>query len=84
LRPLIETAGSFMLAWYFITHYSALQLPKAKRLTSPFFSWYGIVGCIGLVIAMPHAAVLAAGGALAGVTAGRFVVGHTLTPRRLR
>ncbi len=27
LRPLIEVAGSFMLAWYFITHYAALQLP---------------------------------------------------------
>ena len=74
LRPLIETAGSFMLAWYLITHYAALQLPKARRVASPAFAWYGIVGCVGLAVAMPHAAVLAAAGVLAAVTAGRFAV----------
>src|SRR5436190_1143150 len=62
LRPLIEVAGSFMLAWYFITHYAALRLPVRKRLTSPLFTWYGIVGCVGLTIAMLHVAVLAAAG----------------------
>src|SRR2546428_10962959 len=70
LRPLIEVGGSFMLAWYFITHYAALQLPARKRLTSPIFSWYGIVGCLGLTLAMPQAAVVAAAGTLAG-PAGR-------------
>ena len=74
LRPLIEVAGSFMLAWYFITHYSSLQLPRTKRLTSPAFAWYGIVGCVGLVVAMPHTVVLAAAGVLAVVTASRFVI----------
>src|SRR6266536_1151092 len=34
-----------MLAWYFITHYAALQLPVRKRLTSPAVLLYGIVGC---------------------------------------
>src|SRR5262249_46300172 len=74
LRPLIEVAGSFMLAWYFITHYAALQLPAGKRLTSPLFSWYGIVGCIGLTIAMPRGAVFAAAGGLAGGAGRRLPV----------
>ena len=78
LRPLIETAGSFMLAWYFITHYSALQLPKAQRLASPAFAWYGIVGCVALVVAMPHAAILAAAGVLAAAAASRFVIRRAL------
>src|SRR5438132_912408 len=73
LRPLIETAGSFMLAWYLITHYAALRLPCAKRLILVAFSLYGIVGCVALVIAMPHAAALAAAGVLTVVTAGRTV-----------
>ena len=45
LRPLIETAGSFMLAWYLITHYAALpqrRLPQTdavapRILTLPLF-----------------------------------------------
>jgi APA family basic amino acid/polyamine antiporter len=81
LRPLIEIGGSFMLAWYFITHYAALQLPVRKRLTSPMFSWYGIVGCIGLTIAMPHAAVLVAAGTLAALTVGRWLLRRTILRR---
>jgi len=82
LRPLIEVAGSFMLAWYFITHYAALQLPVRKRLTSPIFAWYGIVGCIGLTLAMPHAAVLAAAVTLAALTVGRWLLRRTISRRR--
>ena len=82
LRPLIEVGGSFMLAWYFITHYAALQLPVRKRLTSPIFSWYGIVGCIGLTIAMPHAAVLIAAGTLAALTVSRWLLRRTILRRR--
>ncbi len=82
LRPLIEVAGSFMLAWYFITHYAALQLPVRKRLTSPIFSWYGIIGCAGLTVAMPHAAVLAAAGTLAALTAGRLLLRRVILRRR--
>lgn len=81
LRPLIEVAGSFMLAWYFITHYAALQLPVRKRLTSPIFSWYGIAGCVGLTIAMPHAAVLAAAGTLVALTSGRLLLGRAISRR---
>jgi len=82
LRPLIEVGGSFMLAWYFITHYAALQLPTSKRLTSPIFSWYGIVGCIGLTIAMPRAAVLAAAGTLAVLAVSRFVLRSAISHGR--
>ena len=82
LRPLIEVGGSFMLAWYFITHYAALQLPVRKRLTSPLFSWYGIVGCIGLTIAMPHAAVLVAAGTLSALTVSRWLLRRTISRRR--
>jgi len=82
LRPLIEVGGSFMLAWYFITHYAALQLPVRKRLTSPLFSWYGIVGCLGLTIAMPHAAVLVAAGTLSALTVSRWLLRRTISRRR--
>ena len=84
LRRLIEVGGSFMLAWYFITHYAALQLPARKRLTSPIFSWYGIVGCIGLTIAMPHTAVLAAAGTLAALTVGRWILRRAIVGRKAR
>ena len=43
-------------------------------LTSPAFSWYGIIGCVGPTIAMPRAAVLAAAGTLAVLTVSRFVL----------
>src|SRR5437660_5827190 len=79
LRRLIALGGSFMLVWYFVTHYAALQLPKKKRLTSPIFSWYGIVGCVGLTVAMPHLAVLAAWGTLAALTVGRFLLRRALS-----
>jgi APA family basic amino acid/polyamine antiporter len=81
LRPLIEVGGSFMLAWYFITHYAALQLPVSKRLTSPVFSWYGIVGCLGLTVAMPRATVLPAAGALAALTVSRWLLRRTILRR---
>src|SRR5438876_5524686 len=79
LRPLIEVGGSFMLVWYFITHYAALQLPARKRLTSPVFSWYGIVGCLGLTLAMPHAAVFAAAGTLAVLTSSRWLLRRAIS-----
>jgi APA family basic amino acid/polyamine antiporter len=82
LRPLIEVAGSFMLAWYLVTHYAALQLPVSKRLISPMFSWYGIVGCLGLTAAMPHVAVLAAVGTLAALTVSRLLLRRAVSHPR--
>ena len=37
-------------------------------------AWYGILGCLGLVIAMPRVAIVVAGGALAVLTASRIVI----------
>jgi hypothetical protein len=42
-----------MLAWYLITHYSALQLPKEKPIAPPIFSWYGAAACLALFSSLP-------------------------------
>src|SRR5438105_657941 len=60
----------------------ALQLPVPKRLASPIFSWYGVVGCFDLTIAMPHAAVLAAAGTLAALTVSRWRPRRAIGRRR--
>jgi amino acid transporter len=44
-----------------------------------FFSWYGILGCVGSTIAMPHIAVLAAWSTLALLTVTRFFLRRTLS-----
>lgn len=84
LRPLIEVGGSFMLVWYFITHYAALQLPAKKRLTSPIFSWFGIVGCLGLTVAMPHVAVIAAWSTLVALTLIRWLARRAISFRKFQ
>ena len=78
LRSLIEVASAFMLVWYLVTHFAALQLPKSKRIASPVFSWYGIVGCLGLIASLPAAALLAAAAALATLTGARWIVRRRL------
>src|SRR5207249_10200587 len=60
----------------------ALQLPVPKRLASPIFSWYGVVGCFDLTIPMPHAAVLAAAGTPAALTVSRWLLRRTIGRRR--
>src|SRR5207249_10184304 len=77
--PTRRSSDLFMLAWYFITHYAALQLPARKRLTSPVFSWYGIVGCLGLTLAMPSGAVFAAAGTLAVLTSSRWLLRRAIS-----
>jgi len=73
LRSLIEVASSFTLLWYLVTHFAALQLPTSKRIASPVFSWYGILGCVGLIASLPAAALLAAAAALAALTGARWI-----------
>ncbi len=81
LRSLIEVASAFMLVWYLVTHYAALQLPPAKRIASPLFSWYGVVGCLALFVSLPLPALAPAAGALAALALGRSVVrARDLTP----
>src|SRR5438093_9283295 len=71
LRALIEVASAFMVVWYLVTHYAALELPSAKRIASPLFSWYGVVGCLVLFVSLPPSAVGAAAAALAGLVLTR-------------
>ena len=71
LRALIEVASAFMLIWYLVTHYAALQLPRAKRIATPLFSWYGVAGCLVLVVSLPPPALAAAAAALAGLVLAR-------------
>ena len=78
LRSLIEVASAFMLVWYLVTHFAALQLPKTKRIASPVFSWYGIVACVGLIVSLPAAALLTAAAALAALTGARWIARRTV------
>ena len=81
LRPLIEVASAFMLVWYLVTHYAALALPKEKRITSLLFSWYGIVGCVGLLAALPPALAVA-GAAFVTLLGTRWVIRRASLPTR--
>src|SRR2546425_6591990 len=70
LRRLLAVASIFTLTWYIITHFSALQLRKEQRLTTPLFSWLGLLGCLLLVASLPIWATLTGGAVLA--TLGGF------------
>ena len=82
LRPLIEVASAFMLVWYLVTHYAALALPKEKRITSLPFSWYGIVGCVGLLVALPPPALAVAGAAFVALLGARWAIRRASLPTR--
>src|SRR5439155_1297432 len=60
LRSLLAVASAFMVVWYLVTHQAALELSKDKRIASPLFSWYGVVGCVALVLSLPPLATVAA------------------------
>jgi basic amino acid/polyamine antiporter, APA family len=53
LRQILPLASFYLLVWFAVTHYCALQLKKEQRLFSPFFSWFGLVGCVVLVVFIP-------------------------------
>jgi basic amino acid/polyamine antiporter, APA family len=61
LRRLLAVASIFTLTWYIITHFSALQLRKEQRLTTPLFSWFGLLGCLLLAASLPLWATLTGG-----------------------
>jgi len=73
LRRLLAVASIFTLTWYIITHFSALQLRKEQRLTTPFFSWLGLIGCLLLVASLPSWAVLTGGAVLASLAGFRLI-----------
>src|SRR5438105_1687473 len=53
LRQVLPLASFYLLVWFAITHFSALHLKKQQRLTSPFFSWFGLAGCFVLLFFIP-------------------------------
>ncbi len=76
LRRLLAVASIFTLTWYIVTHLSALQLRKEQRLTTPFFSWLGLVGCLFLVASLPIWATLTGSAVLATLGAIRWLWLH--------
>src|SRR5437660_1400673 len=73
LRRLLAVASIFTLTWYIITHFSALQLRKEQRLTTPLFSWFGLLGGLLLVVSLPIWARLDGGAVLATLAGFRLL-----------
>ncbi len=73
LRRLLAVASIFTLTWYIITHFSALQLRKEQRLTTPFFSWLGLLGCLLLVASLPIWATITGTAVLATLAGFRWL-----------
>src|SRR6266446_6590258 len=80
LRRLLAVASIFTLTWYIITHFSALQLRKEQRLTTPLFSWLGLLGCLLLVASLPIWATLTGGAVLATLAGFRLLLSRYRTP----
>ena len=80
LRSLLAVASAFMVVWYLVTHQAALELSKDKRIASLLFSWYGVVGCVALVLSLPPLATAAAAGVLTALVGIRWMLRRT--PRR--
>src|SRR5438067_13696936 len=74
LRRLLSVSSIFTLTWYIITHFSALQLHKEQRLTTPLFSWVGLLGCLLLVASLPIWATLTGGAVLATLAGFRLLL----------
>ena len=81
LRRLLAVASIFTLTWYIITHFSALQLRKEQRLTTPFFSWLGLFGCLLLVASLPIWAILTGSAVLATLGGLRLLWFRHRTPK---
>ncbi len=74
LRQILPLASLYLLVWFAITHYSALQLKQEQRLTSRFFSWFGLVGCFVLLFFIPPFALIGGAVTLALAFGARFTV----------
>ncbi len=74
LRQVLPLASFYLLVWFAITHYSALQLQEEQRLFSRFFSWFGLAGCFVLLFFIPPFALIIGAVTLALATGVRFLV----------
>ena len=74
LREVLPLASFYLLVWFAITHYSALQLKEEQRLFSRFFSWFGLAGCFVLLFFIPAFALIIGVVTLALAIGVRFLV----------
>jgi len=74
LRPLLEITNVFVLVYYSITNFAALQLSSDQRTLWSVFSWLGLLGCLALLSSLPWTALLIAAGAIAALLAVRRFV----------
>ena len=73
LRQILPLASLYLLIWFAITHFSALQLSRAQRLTTPFFSWFGLIGCFALLFFIPPLLLIIGAATLGLMFAARLV-----------
>ena len=78
LRQILPLASFYLLVWFAITHYSALQLTTEQRLFSRFFSWFGLAGCFVLLFFIPPLILSIGVVTLALVTGIRFIARRQL------
>ena len=74
LRQVLPLASFYLLVWFAITNYSALQLKTEQRLTSRFFSWFGLAGCFVLLFFIPPLHLITGTATLAIAFGARFIV----------
>jgi APA family basic amino acid/polyamine antiporter len=74
VRQILPLASFYLLVWFAITHYSALHLSSRQRLASPFFSWFGLVGCAVLLFFIPPLLLVIGAITLAVAFGARFIL----------
>ena len=74
LRPVLEVANVFTLAWYSIVHFDALNLSNERRLVWPIVSWLGLAGCVALFLSLPVWAIITGAGTLILLVAIRQIL----------
>jgi basic amino acid/polyamine antiporter, APA family len=65
LRPLLKIVNAVILIWYGTVNFASTQLPQSKRLVWPSISWFGLCGCVLLLVTLPWWAIGVGGAVLA-------------------
>src|SRR5258708_4652607 len=53
LRQILPLASMFLLIWFCIINYSALQLKKEQRFVTPLVSWFGLLSFLVIFVSLP-------------------------------
>ncbi len=77
LRQVLPLASFYLLVWFAITHFSALQLKQERRSFPRFFSWFGLAGCFVLIFFIPPFALIIGAVTLVLTTGFRFLLPAT-------